>query len=188
MLTKKVSVIAGSLRSESYSKKIAKLLTEIAPRPLELQILKIENLSFYNQDLDETPPLAWTEFRNQIRSSDAIIFVTPEYNRSIPGVLKNALDIASRPYGQNAFEKKAAGVISISIGALGGFGANHHLRQILVPLNMPTMPQPEVYLGEAKKYFSDSGSFISEPTRGLLIKFLSSFSDWIERSKVQILS
>lgn len=181
METKKVSIIVGSLRKESFNRKIAKVLISLAPKSLNLEILEIGNLSHYSEDLDDTPPKPWTEFREKIKSSDAILFVTPEYNRSVPGLLKNAIDIASRPYGSNAFNKKPAGVVSVSMGAMGGFGANHHLRQSLVFLNMPTMAQPELYIGGVAKLFSDEGVLENKTTEELLGKFISAFSIWVDQ-------
>lgn len=182
MIRKKIAIIVGSLRKESFSRKVANALIALSPKDLEMKILEIKNLPMYDQDLDKNPPIEWTDFRSKIKTFDAIIFVTPEYNRSVPGVLKNAIDVGSRPYGQSAFEAKPAGVISASIGIMGGFGANHHLRQSLVFLDMPTMAQPEVYLGDVAKLFADEGHLINESTGELLKKFTSSFSDWVTKN------
>lgn len=178
---KKIIVLVGSLRKESFSRKIAKTLAAIAPKSIDLQIFEIEHLSMYNQDLDDVPPQGWIEFRNEIKKSDGVLFVTPEYNRSVPGVLKNAIDIASRPYGQNALDGKAGGVISVSIGAIGGFGANHHLRQSLMYLNVQVMQQPEAYVGDIAKYFSQTGDLTNNSTREFLVKFINAFADHIEK-------
>ncbi len=174
-----VAVLVGSLRQQSINRKLAHALVALAPASLKLQIVEIGALALYNQDLDADPPAAWTEFRERIRASDAVLFVTPEYNRSVPGVLKNALDVGSRPYGKNAWSKKPGAIVSASPGAIGGFGANHHLRQSLVFLDVPAMQQPEAYVGGADKLFDESGRLSNESTRGFLQKFLESFARWI---------
>lgn len=177
------AVIVGSLRKESFSRMVAKSLMRVAPKSVTLEILEIGQLSMYNQDLDKHPPKEWIDFRNRLKTYDAVIFVTPEYNRSVPGVLKNAIDVASRPYGLNAFNGKPGAVISVSIGALGGFGSNHHLRQSLVFLNVPTMPQPEAYIGDAAKLFEANGDLNNESTREFLTKFMTEFVLWVEKNK-----
>ncbi|MGZ6468398.1 MAG: NADPH-dependent FMN reductase, partial [Bdellovibrionota bacterium] len=139
MAQKNIAVIVGSLRKDSFNRKMANNLLKLAPETLKLEIIEIGQLPNYNQDLDEDPPRVWTDFRQKLKTFDGVIFVTPEYNRSVPGVLKNAIDVGSRPYGQNMWDGKAGAVISVSPGAVGGFGANHHLRQSLVFLNVPTM-------------------------------------------------
>ncbi len=174
----KSAILVGSLRKESFSRKVANALQAVTPESVSLEILEIGQLPMYNQDLDEVPPMEWTQFRNRLREYDGILFVTPEYNRSVPGVLKNAIDIASRPYGKNALDGKPGAVISISVGALGGFGANHHLRQSLVFLNVPTMQQPEAYLGDAVKLFEANGQLSHPATREFLTKFMTAFVDW----------
>ncbi len=179
MKTKKIGVLIGSLRKESFNRKTANALVQLAGKNLEFEFIDIANLPLYNQDDDSNPPKEFTQFREKIKQCDAILFFTPEYNRSVPGVLKNAIDIASRPYGQSAWAKKPAGVISVSIGAMGGFGANHHLRQSLVFLDMPCMQQPELYIGNAPKIFDDSGKLIDESVKGLLTKFIQSYEQWI---------
>ncbi len=178
------ALIVGSLRKASFSRMVAKALIAAAPDSVHLEILEIAQLPMYNQDLDETPPKEWTDFRNRLIHFDAVIFVTPEYNRSTTGVLKNAIDVGSRPYGHNAFEGKPGAVVSVSIGAMGGFGANHHLRQSMVFLNMPTMAQPEAYIGEAAKLFETNGTLKNESTKNFLTKFMSSFVTWTARNKI----
>lgn len=175
----RVAVLVGSLRKDSINRKVAKALIGLAPASLELGFAEIGDLPLYNQDNDENPPEAWTAFRERIRAADALLFVTPEYNRSVPGPLKNALDVGSRPYGQSAWDGKPGAVVSASPGAIGGFGANHHLRQSLVFLNVPAMQQPEVYLGGADKLFGGDGKIASEGTRTFLQKFMHAFADWI---------
>ena len=136
--TRDVVVIVGSLRKDSLNRKAANAIAAIAPASLRFEIVEIGQLPFYNQDLDEAPPAAWTAFRDRVRAADAVLFVTPEYNRSVPGVLKNAIDVGSRPYGKSVWSGKPAAIVTVSPGAIGGFGANHHLRQSLVYLDMPT--------------------------------------------------
>ena len=145
----RVAVIVGSLRKGSFNRKMALALKAMAPPSMTVEIVEIGGLPLYNQDDDAAPPAPSAAFKQAIAGFDAVLFVTPEYNRSVPGVLKNAIDIASRPYGKSAWDGKPAGVISLSPGAIGGFGANHHLRQSLVFLNMPTMGQPAAYGGGA---------------------------------------
>ena len=175
-----VAVIVGSLRKGSFNRMVAHALAEVAPAELKLEIVEIGHLALYNQDTDENPPAQFTEFRNRIRSFDALLFVTPEYNRSVPGVLKNALDIASRPYGKNAWDNKPGAVVSVSIGAIGGFGANHHLRQSLAYLNVPTMAQPEAYIGPAGELFDADGKLTDEDTRKFLTKFIQAYAAWVK--------
>ena len=180
MDTKKIGVLIGSLRKESYNRKIAKELIKLVPVGFSAEIIEIGNLSLYNQDFDENPPAEWKAFRERAKGFDAILFVTPEYNRSMPGVLKNALDVGSRPYGQSVWDGKPGAVVSVSPGALSAFGANHHLRQSLVFLNVPTMPQPEAYIGNVAALFDEAGAFNSEGTQQFLQKFMTSFAAWIE--------
>lgn len=177
-----VAVLVGSLRKGSFNRKVALALAELAPPELKLEIVEIGHLPLYNQDSDESPPPAFVEFRKRIKSADALLFATPEYNRSVPGVLKNAIDIASRPYGQSAWDGKPGAVISASIGAIGGFGANHHLRQSLVFLNVPTLQQPEAYIGNADKLFDADGKLTDERTRNSLQKFIQAFAAWISKN------
>jgi chromate reductase len=179
MESKKVAVLVGSLRKESFNRKIANVLIELSPHNLNLKILEIEKLQMYNEDLDATPPSEWTQFRQQLSDYDALLFVTPEYNRSVPAVLKNALDVGSRPYGASAWNAKPGAVVSVSVGAVGGFGANHHLRQSLVFLNVPAMPEPEAYIGDVAKLFNESGKLINDSTEKYLKKFMLAFSDWV---------
>jgi len=178
-----VAVIVGSLRKESFSRKIAHALAALAPASFKLQIVEIGQLPLYNQDLDGAdPPAAWVSFRERIKAADAVLFVTPEYNRSVPAALKNALDVGSRPYGKSAWNGKPGAVVSVSPGALGAFGANHHLRQSLVFLNVPTMQQPEAYIGGAGGLFDANGALSNEGTRDFLQKFMKAFADWIEQN------
>ena len=181
MKPKNIAVIVGSLRKDSFNLKMAKALIAIAPETLTLKILDIGELQIYNQDLDETPPVSWTNFRNQLKGFDGILFVTPEYNRSLPAVLKNAIDVASRPYGKNSWDGKPAAIVTVSPGHLGGFGANHHLRQSLVFLNVPAMTQPEAYIGNAAELFDIHGNLINESTLEFSRKFMRAFSEWVTK-------
>jgi len=177
--TYNVAVIVGSLRKASLSRQIAHALAELAPEQLKLEVVEIGHLPHYNQDFDENAPPVFTEFRERIKSADAALFVTPEYNRSVPAVLKNALDVGSRPYGKSAWNGKPGAVVSTSIGPLGGFGANHHLRQSLVCLNVPTMAQPEAYIGGTDQLFDANGKLADERTRTILSKFIQAFGTWV---------
>ena len=179
--THDVAVIVGSLRRESLNRKAANAIAALAPASLRFEIVEIGQLPLYNQDLDAAPPAEWTAFRDRVRAADAVLFVTPEYNRSVPGVLKNAIDVGSRPYGKSVWSGKPAGVVSVSSGAIGGFGANHHLRQSLVYLDMPTLPQPEAYIGGAGALFDDSGEITNDDRRKLFLKFAAAFATWIEK-------
>lgn len=174
-----IAVLVGSLRKESYNLKMARALMAMAPETLSLELISIGDLPLYNADLESTPPELYKSFRDQIRNSDGVLFLTPEYNRSVPGVLKNAIDVGSRPYGKSAWEGKPGAVISVSQGSMGGFGANHHLRQSLVFLNVPAMQQPEAYIGNAKKLFNENGELVSDSTREFMQKFLDAFERWV---------
>jgi chromate reductase len=176
-----VAVLVGSLRKASLNRQLANALAALATAPLKLKIVEIGALPLYDQDHEAEPPPPVQEFKQQVAASDAVLFVTPEYNRSVPGVLKNAIDHASRPYGQSAWSGKPAAVITLSPGAIGGFGANHHLRQSLVFLDMPTMAQPEAYVGNAAKLFDAQGGIAVPETREFLGQFLAAFAGWIER-------
>lgn len=177
--TRNVAVIVGSLRKDSINRKVANALVELAPKGLKLSLVEIGQLPLYNQDFDDKPPPEWTAFRERIRVADAVLFVTPEYNRSVPAPLKNAIDVGSRPYGKSAWSGKPGAVVSASPGAIGGFGSNHHLRQSLVFLNIPAMPQPEAYIGGADKLFDASGKLNNDGTRKFLQGFMQAFEAWI---------
>jgi chromate reductase, NAD(P)H dehydrogenase (quinone) len=174
-----VAVLVGSLRRDSINRKVAHALAGLAPAGLTLSIIEIGQLPIYNQDGEETPPPEWTAFRERIRAADAVLFVTPEYNRSVPAALKNAIDVGSRPYGKNAWNGKPGAVVSASLGGIGGFGANHHLRQSLVFLHVPAMAQPEAYIGGADKLFDVNGKLINDGTRKFLQGFMQSYAEWI---------
>lgn len=177
---RRIAVLVGSLRKDSFSRKIARNIAALAPRGYEFEDVDIGKVGFYNQDLDGSEPAEWLDLRAGIRAADAVLFVTPEYNRSVPGVLKNAIDIASRPYGQSAFSGKPSAVISNSPGNIGGFGANHHLRQTLAFLDTPILQQPEMYLSGVADWFDDKGEVKNEQTRDFLTSFARTFAAWIE--------
>ncbi|HHF7373906.1 NADPH-dependent FMN reductase [Legionella bozemanae] len=181
-MSKKIAVIVGSLRKESYNRKMAKVLISLAPKSLNLQIVEIGDLPLYNQDLDDEnrPPAPWVQFREQMKTYQGVLFVTPEYNRSVPGVLKNAVDVGSRPYGKSIWSKLPGAVISVSPGAIGGFGANNHLRQSFVFLDIPTLQQPETYIGMAADLFDEQGNIKKEDTQKFLQKFMDAYADWVE--------
>jgi chromate reductase len=177
---RKVAVLVGSLRKESLNRKMANAMIKLAPGSLALEIVEIGQLPLFNADYESEPPQVVREFKQSIESFDAVLFVTPEYNRGVPGVLKNAIDIGSRPYGKSSWSKKPVAVISVSPGAVGGFGANHQLRQSLVFLDMPPLQQPEAYIANAGKMFDDSGAIAADDKREFVQKFLQAFAAWIE--------
>ena len=181
----KIAVIVGSLRKESFNLKTAKTLIALAPESLSLEILNIADLPMFNEDLEATPPDEWVTFREQISGADGLLFLTPEYNRSIPGVLKNAIDVGSRPYGENSWDGKPGAVVSVSIGNISGFGANHHLRQSLVFVNVLTMAQPEAYIGGAAALFDDKGKLVNDSTEAYLKSFMAAFEKWVDTNAQQ---
>ena len=181
----KIAVFVGSLRKESYNLKTAKALISLAPETLSLKIVNIGELPMFNQDLEAKPPDEWKLFREQIIAADGVLFLTPEYNRSVPGVLKNAIDVGSRPYGHNSWDGKPGAVVSVSIGNISGFGANHHLRQSLVFINVPVMAQPEAYIGDAANLFDNDGTLTNESTKEFLKNFLLAFAKWVESNAKQ---
>ena len=177
-----IAVLIGSLRKDSLNRKMASALIAMAPASLALEEAPIRDLPLYDSDLEgATAPAAWTAFRQQIKSADAVLFVTPEYNRSVPGGLKNAIDVGSRPYGSSVWGGKPGAVISVSPGAIGGFGANHNLRQSFVFLDILPLQQPEAYIGNAGKLFAADGSITVPETRDFVTKYLDAFAKWIER-------
>ena len=177
-----VAVVVGSLRKDSVNRKAALELARLAPETLNLRIVEIGDLPLYDEDAEAAgPPEAWTRFRQQLQASDAVLFVTPEYNRSVPGGLKNAIDVGSRPYGSSSWAGKPAAIMTLSPGAIGAFGANHHLRQSLVFLDMPTLQQPEAYVGGAFGLFDEGGRLKSADTEAFFKTFIEAFAAWIER-------
>lgn len=180
---KKIAMIVGSLRKESWNRKLALALMKLAPSSLDMKIVEIANLPLYNQDPDDEgkPLKEWTAFREKMLTFDAVLFVTPEYNRSIPAPLKNAIDIGSRPYEKCIWTNKPTAVISASPGAIGGFGANQHLRQSFVFLNMPCMQQPEAYIGNVANLFDSDGQVAKEGTREFLRKYMNAYAKWVDK-------
>ena len=177
----KIAIIVGSLREGSINRKVARSICAIRDDNLDCSMIEIGDLPLYNQDLDANPPAQWTRFRQQVAAADGVLFCTPEYNRSVPGVLKNAIDVGSRPYGESVFDKKPAAVVTASPGAIGGFGANHHLRQSCVFLNMPVMMQPEAYLGRiSEDSFDSDGKLNDGPLKDLVTVVAHAFHDWID--------
>ena len=176
-----VAVLVGSLRKESLNRKMANAIIALAPSSLKLEIVEIGQLPLFNADHEADPPQTVRDFKQKIESFDAVLFVTPEYNRGVPGVLKNAIDIGSRPYGKSSWSRKPAGVMSVSPGAIGGFGANHQLRQSLVFLDMFPLQQPEAYIGGAGKMFGPDGAIVDDDKRQFVEKFVQAFAAWVER-------
>lgn len=174
-----VAVVVGSLRKDSVSRKLAKAFAAVTPG-LKFNIVEIGDLPHFDQDLESDPPAQWVRFREEIAAADAVLFVTPEYNRSVPAVLKNAIDVGSRPYGQSVWNGKPGAVISLSPGAIGGFGANHHLRQSLVFLNVPLLSQ-EAYIGNAFALFDEAGELVNEGTAEFLKAYGAQFAAWVEK-------
>nr|WP_320131099.1 NAD(P)H-dependent oxidoreductase [uncultured Holophaga sp.] len=178
---KKIGVLVGSLRKASFNRKMAKALLGLAPAGLELEIVEIGELPLYNEDLESQVPAAWSSFRQQIAACAGVIFVTPEYNRSIPAAVKNAVDVGSRPYGKGVWNGKPGAIVSVSPGALGAFGANHALRQALVFPDVQVMAQPEAYIGNAATLFAEDGSLAVEPVKEHMVRFLQAFEAHVER-------
>ena len=179
-----VAVLVGSLRQGSLNRRMAQALATLAPPTLQLGIVEIGDLPLYDPDLDtaESAPAPWKRLRERIAGADAVLFITPEYNRSVPAALKNAIDVGSRPYGKSVWNGKPGAVMSVSPGAIGGFGANHHLRQSLVFLNVPVLQQPEAYIGGADKLFDAEGGIANPGTRDFLAGFLQAYEQWVRRN------
>ena len=177
----KIAILVGSLREGSINRKIARSVCALRNDNLDCSMIEIGDLPLYNSDLDENPPAQWTRFRDQVGSADGVLFVSPEYNRGIPGVLKNAIDVGSRPYGKSVFDKKPAAIVTASPGSIGGFGSNHQIRQAAVFLNMPVMQQPEAYLGHVgDDAFDEAGCLKEGPLKGLVTVLAHAFSGWVE--------
>ena len=176
-----VVVLVGSLRKESLTRKVAMAMKKIAPASLALEIVEIRDLQMYDSDLEtDSPPQAWTAFRKRVVRCDAVLFATPEYNRSVPGCLKNAVDVGSRPGGYGVFTGKPGAIVSVTPYGLGAFGANHHLRQVLVYVNVLAMAQPEAYVSKAGELVDADFNFIKEGSRKFFDDFLDAFARWIE--------
>jgi chromate reductase len=176
-----VVVIVGSLRKESFTRKIANALAKLAPDTLKLNLVTLHGISFFNQDLEAAPPADWLAFREKLQKSDGILFVTPEYNRSIPGVLKNAIDVGSRPYGKSSFDGKPTGIVSNSPSPLGGVSAAKHLQNILPGISGPIMQQPEIYLNGVGDAFDDRGELTKDSLRGVLKAYIDAFAAFVEK-------
>jgi chromate reductase len=181
MATPPIVVIVGSLRKESFSLKIANALVKLAPNTLTLNVVTLHDISFFNQDLEATPPADWLAFREKIQKSGGVLFVTPEYNRSIPGVLKNAIDVASRPYGKSSFFGKPTGIIGNSPGPLGGVSAAKHLQNILPGISGPILGQPEIYLNGVGDAFNDRGELIKESLQTVLKQYIDAYAAFVEK-------
>ncbi|MDO5656325.1 MAG: NAD(P)H-dependent oxidoreductase [Flavobacteriaceae bacterium] len=179
----KIAAIIGSLRKESFNRKTAENLIRLAPENVEMEIVEIGQLQHYNEDLDnENPPEEWVEFRTKMKEFDGVFLFTPEYNRSVSGVLKNALDVGSRPYGKSVWDGMPTAVASMSISPLGAAIANHTLRQSMVFLNMPVMQQPEIYLGNAKDLFDKDGKVVKD-SEEFFTKIIQAYADWVSNFK-----
>jgi chromate reductase len=179
-MPRSIAVLVGSLRKDSFTRKVAHAIAALTPG-LTFTHVEIGNLPLYDQDADANPPAPWSALRDALRAADGYLFATPEYNRSVPGVLKNAIDVASRPYGKSAFgAAKPGAVVSVSPGALGAFGANHHLRQSLVFLDVVVLQQPEMYINNAAKLFDASGALVSDDVKALFTRFGVAFTAWVE--------
>jgi chromate reductase len=174
-------VFVGSLRKESLNRKLANALVEMAGPALKLEIVEIGQLPLFNQDMEANQPQANLDFKARVESFQAVLFLTPEYNRSVPGVLKNALDNASRPYGQSAWAGKPAGVLGASIGAVGTAVSQLHLRTILAYLDMPTMGQPEVYLHVKDGFFDEAGNIANAETKKFLHGWMDKYAMWVKK-------
>ncbi|MCR5880849.1 NADPH-dependent FMN reductase [Phenylobacterium sp. J367] len=178
-----VAVLVGSLRKDSASRKIAQAIADEAPKGLTFKVVEIGDLPHYDPDLEtDTPPAAWTRFRQELADVDGFLFVTPEYNRSVPGFLKNAIDVGSRPWGKAVFTDKPAAIVSTSAGALGGFGANHHLRQMISFFGMPLLGQPEAYIGNSLSLFDESGALVNEATTDFLKTFGQALAHFVAKN------
>jgi chromate reductase len=176
-----IVTIAGSLRKQSFTLKIAHALVKLAPSSLTLDVITPDGISFFNQDLEANPPADWIAFREKLQKSDGILFVTPEYNRSIPGVLKNAIDVGSRPYGKSSFNGKPVGIISNSPGPLGGVSAAKHLQNILPGISGPILQQPEIYLNGVGDAFDDKGELTKDSPRQALQQYVDAFAAHVEK-------
>jgi chromate reductase len=179
----KIAMIVGSLREGSFNRRVARSICAVRGDNLDCQMIEIGDLPLYNQDFDSLPeqPAQYVRFRDQIRAADGVLFVSPEYNRGIPGVLKNAIDVGSRPYGQSVWDKKPAAIVTASPGAIGGFGSNHQIRQSCVFLNMPVMQQPEAYLSNiSDEDFDADGCLKDGRTKEFIESIAYAFHDWVD--------
>jgi len=173
--------IAGSLRRESYNRAALRAAIELVPEGASIETFELDGIPGFNQDEEQNPPAKVTELKKRIREADAILIVTPEYNYSIPGVLKNAIDWASRPYGDNAWNGKPAAIMGASVGTIGTARAQYHLRQMMVFLNMFPVNQPEVMIGNAAKRFDAQGKLTDDATKDFIRQLLQSLMEWTRR-------
>jgi len=180
MTKHRIAIVVGSLRKDSVNRKIAQAMSAFAADRLDCSIVEIGNLALFNQDIEADPPAEWVAFKQAIAAADGVLFVTPEYNRTIPGALKNAIDVGSRPYGKSAWEKKPVAIVTASPSGVGGFGCNHALRQACVFLDMPVMQQPEAYLGGVTdKSFAEDGSLADPALAKVVKRIANAFADWV---------
>jgi len=181
MSKKQIGLFVGSLRKASYSKALGRFIEGLSSENFSYRIIEIGDLPLYNQDFDDHGPVpeAYTKFREAVKQLDGFVYVTPEYNRSVPAVLKNALDVGSRPYGHSVWSGKPGGIISSSPGIYGGFGANHHLRQSLVFLNVYPMQQPECYLASVNTSINEEGEITKDKLKDTLVSFVRAFENWV---------
>jgi chromate reductase len=180
-MPRQIGVVVGSLRKESINRKLANALIKLAPPDFTCKDLRIGDLPLYNQDDDKAQAPEVQRLKSELRAVDAVIFVTPEYNRSIPGVLKNAIDHASRPYGQSAWAGKPAGLIGASIGAIGTAIAQSHMRAVLGFLDMPVLAQPEAYIQVKDGFFDDAGNFAHADTRKFVHAWMDKYAAWVKK-------
>lgn len=179
-----IAILVGSLRKGSFSRRLGDALVKLAPDTLTFKYVEIGDLPYYNEDLEnETPPAAWTTFRDAIAPVDGVLFITPEYNRSIPAVLKNAVDVGSRPYAAGVLNGKPAAIAAQTPGTMGAFGAAHHLRQMLVALGMPTMAHPELYIAKTHELVTEDGNVTNEGTEAFLKSFVDALAVWVGKHK-----
>lgn len=180
MSKKTIGVFVGSLRKDSYNRIFANYAASVASEDFDMKFIDISKLELFNEDLEGTPPSSWVTFREEIKDLDGFLFFTPEYNRSLPAVLKNAIDVGSRPYGQNLWGGKPAGIMSVSIGGISGFGANHHLRQVLTFVDVYPLQQPEAYIGNAMGLVDENG-VINDDTQAFVQTFMAAFEGWVKK-------
>jgi chromate reductase len=181
MTKHKIAIVVGSLRQGSVNRKVARSICSFASDKLDCTIVEIGDLPLYNQDNEGNPPESVVRFRQQIAAADGVLFCTPEFNRGVPGALKNAIDVGSRPYGSSVWDKKPCAIVTASPGGVGGFGANHQLRQLCVFLNMPVMQQPEAYLGGVTDdKFDEAGCLKEGPLKAVVMQLAGAFSGWVD--------
>lgn len=181
----KVSVLVGSLRQQSVTRKVARAFVSVAPPSLSCSFVEIRDLQHYNEELEADLPASWKRFRGEIAACDALLFFTPEFNRGMPGALKNAIDVGSRPWGKGVWAGKPASVVSQSYGGLGGMAAHHQLRQVLFGVGVVAMPHPEAYIGNAASLFDEQGELINPSTKEFAVGFMRAFDTWVEQQRRQ---